>query len=94
MNSTLNEANSDPLEDQYPPPTDEENRTLRKVPANVPLVSFSLCLVEFAERASYYGARTVFANFIEFPLPKGQSHLSLLLTPLSQIYLITLKANF
>ncbi|KAJ5756679.1 hypothetical protein N7533_006222 [Penicillium manginii] len=71
VNSTLNEANSDPLEDQYPPPTDEENRTLRKVSANVPLVSFSLCLVEFAERASYYGARTVFANFIEFPLPNG-----------------------
>ncbi|RMZ78595.1 hypothetical protein DV738_g3772, partial [Chaetothyriales sp. CBS 135597] len=40
----------------YVAPTEEEKRTLRKVAGNIPLISFSLCLVEFAERASYYGA--------------------------------------
>ncbi|OOF93624.1 hypothetical protein ASPCADRAFT_407784 [Aspergillus carbonarius ITEM 5010] len=57
--------------EEYPVPTQEEVNTLRKVPANLPIVAYSLCLVEFAERASYYGAQTVFSNFIEFSLPKG-----------------------
>jgi dipeptide/tripeptide permease len=56
---------------EKPLPTEEENATLRKVADNLPWVSFSLCLVEFAERASYYGAKTVYANFIEYPLPEG-----------------------
>lgn len=43
--------------ENYPPPTEEELKTLRKVAANMPLVSFALCIVEFAERASYYGAK-------------------------------------
>lgn len=55
----------------YPLPTEEESKTLRKVAGSLPLVSFALCLVEFAERASYYGAKTVFSNFIQFPLPEG-----------------------
>ncbi|KAF4200150.1 hypothetical protein CNMCM8927_003857 [Aspergillus lentulus] len=57
--------------DDYPAPTEEEKISLRKVPATLPLVSFSLCIVEFAERASYYGAKNIFSNFIQFPLPKG-----------------------
>lgn len=57
--------------DDYPAPTEEEKASLRKVPASLPLVSFSLCIVEFAERASYYGAKNIFSNFIQFPLPKG-----------------------
>ncbi|PYH98434.1 MFS peptide transporter [Aspergillus ellipticus CBS 707.79] len=66
------EVDAQPLEnEEYPVPTEEEVRTLRKVPANLPIVAYSLCLVEFAERASYYGAQTVYSNFIEFPLPKG-----------------------
>lgn len=65
---------SDFTEDEYPLPTEEESSTLRKVGASLPLVSFSLCLVEFAERASYYGAKTVFSNFIQFPLPEGESY--------------------
>lgn len=51
--------------------TGEEELQLRKVAGNIPLISMSLCLVEFAERASYYGARTIFTNFIEKPLPIG-----------------------
>jgi MFS family permease len=58
-------------DDGYPLPTAEESKTLRKVAGSLPLVSFALCLVEFAERASYYGAKTVFSNFIQFPLPEG-----------------------
>lgn len=30
-----------------------------------------MCLVEFAERASYYGTSTPFNNFLNNPLPKG-----------------------
>lgn len=56
----------------YPIPTEEESKTLRKIAGNLPIVSYALCLVEFAERASYYGASTVFSNFVEFPLPAGK----------------------
>lgn len=56
---------------EYPSPTDEERNTLRRVADSVPNVSYWLCAVEFAERASYYGVQTVFSNFTEFPLPKG-----------------------
>lgn len=61
---------------KYPQPSDEERRTLRKVADSIPAVSYWLCAVEFAERASYYGVQTVFSNFIEYPLPTGiiQSH--------------------
>ncbi|KAJ5758474.1 hypothetical protein N7520_005630 [Penicillium odoratum] len=68
---TEGEVIFDSSEDEYPAPSEEEKATLRKVAGSMPLVSFSLCLVELAERASYYGAYTVFSNFIEFPLPKG-----------------------
>jgi hypothetical protein len=50
-------------------PTKEELTTLRRVSGKVPLVAYSLCMVEFAERASYYGCTFVFSNFIQFPLP-------------------------
>lgn len=52
-------------------PTTEELVTLRKVSEKIPIVSYALCFVEFAERASYYGVRSVFSNFMQFGLPKG-----------------------
>ncbi|KAF7557057.1 hypothetical protein G7046_g6119 [Stylonectria norvegica] len=55
----------------YPLPTPEEQHTLRKVADRIPLASYILCVVEVAERASYYGAKTVFNNYMQFPLPKG-----------------------
>lgn len=58
-------------QDDYIYPTEEEKKTLRIVAGKVPLVTYTLCLVEFAERASYYGCSQVFNNFIEYPLPKG-----------------------
>ena len=60
-----------PIEAEYPSPTDQELVTLRKVPGSIPWITWLLCLVEFAERASYYGAKQVFANFLANPLPDG-----------------------
>lgn len=54
---------------QFPPPTEEEQLTLRKVHGSIPWVAWLLCVVELAERASYYGASGIFSNFIQFPLP-------------------------
>ncbi|KAK4698538.1 hypothetical protein P7C70_g7736, partial [Phenoliferia sp. Uapishka_3] len=53
------------------PPTEEEKLTLRLIPAAMPWAAVMMCLIEFAERASYYGSYGVFANFIENPLPIG-----------------------
>ncbi|EPQ59685.1 MFS peptide transporter [Gloeophyllum trabeum ATCC 11539] len=55
--------------DPYPVPTEEELKTLRKVSDSIPWVCWLFCFVEFSERASYYGAQTVFSNFMEYPLP-------------------------
>lgn len=41
----------------YPQPTEEERITLRKVADSIPPVAYTLCIVEFAERASYYGVQ-------------------------------------
>jgi hypothetical protein len=38
-------------------PTDEEYATLRKVPAKMPWTAVAMCIVELAERASYYGCK-------------------------------------
>lgn len=77
-------------EDEYPLPTADESETLRRIAGSLPLVSFSLCLVEFAERASYYGAKTVFSNFIEFALPKGGSRLEPLAIRFDQLLRVSL----
>lgn len=55
----------------YPLPTDEERKTLRKVPDKIPKIAYILCVAELAERASYYATTGVFANFLEFPMPTG-----------------------
>lgn len=59
------------VDDEHPVPTAEEKATLRKVADSIPYVSYMLCLVELAERASFYGVKTVFNNFMQFPLPEG-----------------------
>lgn len=53
--------------------TSDEHNThgLRRVPASLPLTTYLLAVVEFAERASYYGVSGVFANFVQRPLPEG-----------------------
>ncbi|KAI1264781.1 POT family protein [Xylariaceae sp. FL1019] len=64
-------AGSGPIVDieKYPPPTEEERKTLRKVHDTIPWTAWLICFVELAERASYYGSKTVFNNYIQFPLP-------------------------
>ncbi|KAL8279906.1 hypothetical protein RQP46_007756 [Phenoliferia psychrophenolica] len=52
-------------------PTEEERKTLRLVADRIPLAAVLIAVVEFAERASYYGTSGPFSNFIQRPLPKG-----------------------
>jgi dipeptide/tripeptide permease len=52
-------------------PTDHELATLPKVAGTMPVSAYFLCAVEFAERASYYGCKQVFKNFIRGKLPVG-----------------------
>lgn len=59
--------------EQYPVPTDEERKSLRKVPDTIPAIAYILCVAELAERASYYATTGVFNNFMEYPLPAGGS---------------------
>ncbi|PWN88857.1 putative PTR2-Di-and tripeptide permease [Acaromyces ingoldii] len=53
--------------------TDEDRRTLRRVPAAIPWASFLIAVCELSERFSYYGTVQVFQNFIENPLPIGST---------------------
>lgn len=53
----------------YPEPTETERTTLRKVYDTIPLTAWTLCFVEVGERASYYGVKAAFNNFMQFPLP-------------------------
>ncbi|BEJ11042.1 hypothetical protein CspHIS471_0104640 [Cutaneotrichosporon sp. HIS471] len=52
-------------------PTEEDLKTLRRVPAAMPFVGFAMCLIELVERASYYGTSGPFNNFINNPIPPG-----------------------
>lgn len=52
-------------------PTEEEKKTLRQVAGKLPAVAYWLCLVEFAERASFYGVKPLFNNFVNRKLPVG-----------------------
>ncbi|KAF9464099.1 POT family-domain-containing protein [Collybia nuda] len=52
-------------------PTDDERATLRLVSASIPWPAYAIAIVEFAERASYYGCTGAFFNFIQRPLPAG-----------------------
>lgn len=61
-------------DEKYPVPTEEEKIRLRRVHGTVPWIAWMLCIVEFAERASYYGASQIFSNFMQFPLPKGKCY--------------------
>jgi POT family proton-dependent oligopeptide transporter len=48
-------------------PTEEEMRTLRRVPAGIPWRIYSIAFVELVERLSYYGTTAVYSNFIAKP---------------------------
>jgi POT family proton-dependent oligopeptide transporter len=52
-------------------PTEDELTTLRRIAAPMPWVAIAMCGVELAERASYYGCKEPFGNFIRGKLPAG-----------------------
>ncbi|KAK2005719.1 POT family protein [Colletotrichum eremochloae] len=58
-------------DESYPAPTEEERSTLRKVADSIPYTAWTLCIVEMAERASFYGVKAAFNNYLQFPLPEG-----------------------
>lgn len=58
-------------EDYEGKPTEEELKTLRRVPGAFPTVAYLLCLVEFCERASFYGVQPLINNFVNRKLPIG-----------------------
>ncbi|EHL02847.1 putative Peptide transporter PTR2 [Glarea lozoyensis 74030] len=57
------------VDDYEGKPTEEERLTLRRVAGSVPTVAYLICIVEFAERSSYYGVQPLFSNFVNRPLP-------------------------
>jgi dipeptide/tripeptide permease len=52
-------------------PTDEELAVLRRVPGTIPTIAYLICIVEFCERASYYGVQPLISNYVNRPLPLG-----------------------
>ena len=54
-------------------PTKEELAKLRRVVGSIPPLCFLICLVELAERGSYYSVTVILTNFIQRPLPKGST---------------------
>ncbi|KAJ4417375.1 peptide transporter ptr2 [Neurospora sp. IMI 360204] len=61
-----------PIEDDYEgKPTQEELDTLRRVPGTLPIIAYMICLIEFCERASYYGVQPLISNYVNRPMPEG-----------------------
>jgi len=54
-------------------PTDDELKTLRRVPAKLPWIAFTVAFVELCERFAYYGTTAVMVNFIQQPMPDGST---------------------
>ncbi|KAH8888560.1 MFS general substrate transporter [Thozetella sp. PMI_491] len=50
-------------------PTEEDLKTLRRVPGSLPTVAYLICVVEFCERASYYGVTPLISNFVNRKFP-------------------------
>lgn len=68
---TLKPSQSEYYDNGFLIPTEEELETLPKIAGTMPWTAYLLCGVEFAERASYYGCKQVFKNFIRGKLPEG-----------------------
>ena len=54
-------------------PSDEDIHTLRRVPAKLPWIAFTVAFVELCERFAYYGTTAVMVNFIQQPMPEGST---------------------
>ncbi|SPQ20635.1 6cf59c5c-48ef-4732-acc4-49b8166f1942 [Thermothielavioides terrestris] len=58
-------------EDYEGKPTEEELAVLRRVPGTIPIIAYLICVIEFCERASYYGVQPLISNYVNRPLPPG-----------------------
>ncbi|KAL2131774.1 hypothetical protein VTI74DRAFT_4624 [Chaetomium olivicolor] len=56
-------------EDYEGKPTEEELAVLRRVPGSIPIIAYLICVIEFCERASYYGVQPLISNYVNRPLP-------------------------
>lgn len=54
-------------------PTVQEEQTLRRVLGRASYAVYLICLVELAERASYYSVQGLLANFVQRDLPPGST---------------------
>ena len=54
-----------PLLDETP--TEEEFRTLRRVPDKIPIKVYTIAYVEMVERLSYYACSNIYVNFLQQP---------------------------
>ncbi|AET38519.1 Ptr2p Ecym_2823 [Eremothecium cymbalariae DBVPG len=52
-------------------PTEEEERTLRRIVVHPSWYVYLICFIELAERASYYGTGDRLNNYYTYPLPEG-----------------------
>ncbi|KAJ7650152.1 peptide/h+ symporter protein [Roridomyces roridus] len=58
--------------------TEEDLATYRHVRDKLPWTAFSVAVVEFAERWTYYGTTNIYNNYIRAPLPPGSRNGSVL----------------
>lgn len=61
------------LDDDYPMPTEEELRTLRRVSGKINWAAYSVAFCELGERFSYYGSSILYTNFVVHNLPDGSN---------------------
>lgn len=54
-------------------PSEEDLDSLRRIPAPLPWIAFTVAFVELCERFAYYGTTAVMVNFIQQPLPDGST---------------------
>ncbi|AAS53599.1 AFR228Wp [Eremothecium gossypii ATCC 10895] len=52
-------------------PTEHEELTLRRIVTSPKIHLYFICLIEFAERGSFYGTGNRMGNFYQYPLPIG-----------------------
>ncbi|KAL1902417.1 hypothetical protein Sste5346_001397 [Sporothrix stenoceras] len=56
-----------------PYPTEDELKTLRRIPDKIPFRIYAITAVEFCERFSYYGVMIVVTNFVQWHMPAGST---------------------
>lgn len=68
---TYRDRSSDEFDDGSEYPTEEEQRTLRRVPFKLPARLFLVAIIELSERFCYYGVSGTFNNYLKNPYGDG-----------------------